>query len=304
MNKKHNNQNEKLILNLDEKYNIISEYLSNPKMPEKKIKSRTTYNGYPIGQWQAYLRKLYYKGELNINPELETKFLELGVLRKEKERENSKPMSWESKYIIMQEYLSKGGKIKDSTVYNGHKIGEWQRVLRHLFYTDKLTNVTPELKKKFFAEGILSKENRQTRGKGAIKTSYEEKFKIMYQYLKENDFETDIKQNTVFNGYKIGSWQDNLRQTYRKGRDIELTPELRDKFFTYGILRQSDTYIRKQKNINNNLEEKKKQNKTKDNNDIEYMLDMLLKKQQKIKKLNEEVAELQKRIDEKKENQR
>ena len=274
------------------------DYLSNPETSEKKVKSRTTYNGYPIGQWQSHLRRKYYKGELDIPPKLETKFLELGVLRKE--RETAEPMSWEAKYIIMQEYLSEGGHIKDNTVYKGYKIGEWQRVVRHLFYTNQLTTVSPKLKKKFFEARILSKENRKAMGKGTTKTSYEEKFNIMYQYLKEHDFEIDIKQGTVFNGYNIGSWQDNLRQTYRKGRNIELSPALRDKFFAYGILRQSDISMKRQKNIRNNSEEKREQ----DDNDIEQMVNMLLKKQQEREKLNKEIAELQKKINKNKENQR
>ena len=145
MHKKRNNQNKKEKISIEEKYNIISDYLCHPELSEKKIKSRTIYNGYPIGQWQSYLRKLYYKGELTISSELETKFLELGVLRKEKERINAKPISWDAKYIIMQEYLSEGGQIKDSTVYKGYKIGEWKRVVRHLYYTNQLTTITVDL---------------------------------------------------------------------------------------------------------------------------------------------------------------
>lgn len=111
---------------------------------------------------------------------------------------------------------------------------------------------------------------------GPEKISYNRKFEIMYQYLESNNFEQGIKQKTIFNGHAIGVWQDNLRQTYRKGRDLEIEKELMDKFFNYGILREIDKT--KRKSIISPKEEKKVLIFSSEGNEIEQLVEILLKK--------------------------
>ena len=115
----------------------------------------------------------------------------------------------------------------------------------------------------------------------------------MYQYLAKNGFEKEIHQDTLFEGHAIGVWQDNLRQTYRKGRDLAISPELMEKLFAYGILRQED----KNKRQSRITEKKSKTSIPLNNNDeIPQMVELLLRKQEERKALDAEIAELEKRI--------
>ena len=294
MEKKKNSKNKREFLNYDEKFKIMYKYLQENNAFESGIRARTEYEGFHIGQWQANMRREYYKGNLKLDEALEDKFIEFGILRKEKEREEADRLTWDEKYIIMEEYLKSGGKIKADTVYKGHKIGQWQAVIRHLSYKESLNTVSPELRKKFFKLGILKKEKGRVLMSGPEKISYDRKFEIMYQYLESNNFEKDIKQKTIFNGHAIGVWQDNLRQTYRKGRDLEIEKELMDKFFNYGILREIDKD--KRKSIISPKEEKKVSMFSSEGNEIEQLVEILLKKQEERKVLEEEIAQLEEKI--------
>lgn len=283
----------KQMLSYEEKLKIMHEYLKKNEALKTGIRARTMYGEYPIGQWQANMRRQYYSGKLDLGEELEREFLDLGILRKKKERETSDKMTWEEKYVIMEEYLKSGQSIEGDTVYKGYKIGEWQTVIRHLFYTKNLTSISPELKKKFFKKRILRKEKGKPINKGSTKTSYDKKFDIMYRYLESTGFEQEIHQDTVFEGHRIGVWQDNLRQTYRKGRDLLMKPELMENFFSFGILREVDKNKR-QSRISG------KQSKTsitsESDNEIDQMVEILLRKQEERKALDLEIAELQERI--------
>ena len=234
------NKGRKTEISFEEKLDIIFKYLEENDTSKTGIKARTKFREYPIGQWKSKMREAYYKGELKLDKKLETKLLDLGILREKKERQTAERLTWEEKYLIMEEYLKSGQSIDYGTTYNGHKIGQWQAVIRHLLYTESLNTVSPELKKKFFRAGILKKEKAKSIQSGSKKLSYDEKFQIMYDYLESNDFEQEIHQKTTFGEYNIGVWQDNLRQTYRKGRDLEISPELMEKFFAFGILREED----------------------------------------------------------------
>ena len=284
------------MLSYEEKFEIMNEYLVKNNAFKTGIRARTMYGKYPIGQWQSNMRSQYYSGELKLDKNLEEKFLAIGVLRKKKERETSDKLTWDEKYAIMEEYLKSGQSIGGDTVYKGYKIGQWQTVARHLFYTDSLTTVSPELKKKFFKAGILKKEKGKPIGRGSAKTSYDKKFGIMYRYLEKTGFEQGIHQDTIFEGHSIGVWQDNLRQTYRKGRDLLISPELLEMFFSYGILREED----KNKRQSRISGKRPKVNTSPENSDdIEQMVKTLLKKQEERNALDLEIAELQKRIKEK-----
>ena len=287
------------MLSYEEKFKIINEYLEKNDAFKTGIKSRTKYGKYPIGQWQANMRTQYYRGELKISPELEKKFLEIGVLKQEKEREAAERLTWDEKYIIMEEYLKSGQTIEGGTVYKGYKIGQWQTVIRHLFYTGGLTTVSPELKKKFFEAGVLKREKGKPIKKGSPKTSYDKKFDIMYRYLEKTGFEEEIHQDTVFEGHRIGVWQDNLRQTYRKGRDLLISTELMEKLFSYGILREED---RNKRNARVTAQGRKA-SKSSEDEEVQQMVQTLLRKQEERKALDLEIAELQEKIRAKKDRE-
>ena len=293
MSKKQSSEAKREVLSYEEKFKIINEYLVKNNAFQTGITARTNYGKYPIGQWQANMRKKYYRGELKLSKELEEKFLAIGVLREEKERETADRLSWDEKYVIMEEYLKSGQPIEADTVYKGYKIGQWQTVIRHLYYTKSLTTVLPELKKKFFEAGVLKKEKGKPINKGSAKISYDKKFEIMYRYLENTGFEQKIHQDTVFEGHNIGVWQDNLRQTYRKGRDLLMKPELMENFFSYGILREVDKNKR-QSRISGRPQ--KKSNTFENTEDKDQIVETLLRKQEERKILDAEIAELQKRI--------
>lgn len=279
-------------LSYDDKFAIIYKFLEENNF-NTIIKARTKFGEYPIGQWQSRMRVAYYRGELDLDPDLEAKFLELGILRKEKERETAEKLTWEEKYVIMEEYLRNGQPIEHGTIYKGYRIGQWQTVIRHLLYKDSLTTVSPELKKKFFKSGILKKEKGRIIGRGSKKFSYDKKFEIMLQYLESTDFVEEIHQKTTFEEYSIGVWQDNLRQTYRKGRDLEISPELMEKMFTYGILREEDKNVRQSKISQKEPKASVTNLSINDKDEIEQVVEQLLRKQEERKVLDAEIAELQ-----------
>lgn len=301
MNKEQESKNRREAVSYYEKLEIMYRYLSENNAFGTGIKSRTTFQGYPIGQWQAYMRTVYYMGALKLDEQLEKRFLELGILKEERQRETEDRLTWDEKYVIMEEYLSAGNVIQSDTIYKGHKIGQWQIVLRHLGYNDRLTTVSPELKNKFFKAGILKKEKGKLLDTGPKKLSYEEKFEIMYRFLESTEFEQAIHQNTTFEGNAIGVWQDNLRQTYRRGRDLEISTELMEKFFAYGILREEDKNKRKEGRTIK--EEKETLGTIEEDIEKEQLVEMLLKKQEQRKVLDEEIAELQRRIVQKEEQE-
>lgn len=291
-------ESKRTVLSYEEKLEIMNRYIMESK---KGITARTEFEGYPIGQWQANMRAKYYKDELKLEEIVEEKFLELGILRKEKERETSERLTWDQKYTIMEEYLKSGKTIDTNTVYNGYRIGQWQTVIRHLLYTDSLNTVSPELKKKFFEMGILKREKGRLFTKGSKKLSYDEKFEIMYKYLVDNEFEKEIHQQTIFEGNPIGVWQDNLRQTYRKGRDLEISLELIGKFFTYGILREEDKNKRRAKIFGE--KDESAYEVSEDKGEKEQLIELLLKKQEERRKLDIEIMELQEKIADKNEEE-
>lgn len=301
MDKKQNSTNKKDLLSYEEKFEIMYKYLVENNALKTGIKSRTKFGEYPIGQWQARMRTEYYKGELELDSELEEKLLNLGILRKEKQRQNAKTLSWDEKFAIMEDYLKSGQSIEYGTIYKGYKLGQWQTVLRHLFYTDSLSTVSPELKKKFLEAGILKKEKGTHINHGPVKTTYDKKFEIMYKYLLENNFEQTIHQDTIFEGHTIGVWQDNLRQTYRKGRDLAISPELIDKLFTYGILKEEDKNKRQSRITRKKANTNTSSNK---NAEISEMVELLLRKQEERKALDVEISNLQKLIDAKTYNEK
>ena len=287
------------MLSYEEKFKIMNEYLVKNNGLKTGIKSRMKYGEYPIGQWQANMRKQYYRGELKLTPELENKFLEIGVLIPEKERKTAERLTWDKKFDIMNECLKSGQVICSDTVYNGYNVGQWQAVIRHLFYTSKLKSISPELKKKFFEAGILRREKGRHIKKGSAKISYDKKFDIMYRYLEKTGFEEEIHQDTVFEGHRIEVWQDNLRQTYRKGRDLLISTELMEKLFSYGILREED---RNKRNARVTAQGRKT-SKSSEDEEVQQMVQTLLRKQEERKALDLEIAELQEKISAKKDRE-
>jgi len=300
MSKNHKEKNKRENFSYEEKIKIMYRYLQDNNAFETGIRARTKFEGYPIGQWQANMRKEYYKGNLKLDKALEENFIELGILRKEKERETADRLTWDEKYIIMEEYLKSGNKIIGTTVYKGYQIGQWQATIRYLSYKGNLTTVSPELKKKLFESGILKKEKGRVLSPGTKKMSYDKKFEIMYQYLESKDFEEEIHQKTTFKGHDIGVWQDNLRQTYRKGRDLEIDTELMNKLFNYGILREEDKIKRKSRISQE--EEKTIYAPLGGEYEIEQLVEILLRKQEERKALDAEIAQLQEKIEAKNKN--
>lgn len=292
-------------ISFEEKVKIMYKYLEE-NADKTGIKARTKYGEYPIGRWQSSMRTAYYKGELEISEELETELLNQGILRKEKLRKSAPRMTWNQKYEIIKRYLQgqedNVNNINQDTIFEGYPIGVWQRTLRHLFYTGQLSTISPELKRELLKKGILKKEKSKALQGGPKKNSYDKKFSIMYQYLESIDFEYGIKQSTKFKGKPIGVWQDNLRQTYRKGRDLEISPELMDSFFTYGILREEDIKIRNSRKSGKKATVGKTNKHVDSSENVEQMVEELLRMQEERNALDALIEELQYRIKAKTDN--
>ena len=199
-------------LTMDEAIELMEEYLET----HEKIKARDKYKGYSIGNKQAHLRTDYYNGILEIESEQERRLLDLGVLRKEKERETADSLTWEEKFLIMQEYINMYGAIKYDTVYKGYKIGEWQRVARHLYLTNDDNKEFQKVKDKFLDLGIIRKKKKIPGGPGNTRLSYEEKYELMSKYLRKQGPDAKIKAGATIDGYNLCAFKDNLIQAYKK----------------------------------------------------------------------------------------
>lgn len=67
MSKKQSSEAKREVLSYEEKFKIINEYLVKNNAFQTGITARTKYGKYPIGQWQANMRKKYYRGELKLS---------------------------------------------------------------------------------------------------------------------------------------------------------------------------------------------------------------------------------------------
>lgn len=93
---------------------------------------------------------------------------------------------------------------------------------------------------------------------------YEQKLEIMLEYIKETG--KNITTNTVYKGYNIGLWKQNLRQDYRKGV-LNISDELLKKFMDSAII----------------IEGKEKSDKTSEQEKYEFLIQMVEKTPEEIK---------------------
>lgn len=91
-------------LNYEDKFELMTEFIQETG---EKIKHNTTYKGYNIGFMKANLRSAYFNGTLNINKELLNKFISIGILTLEKERNRH---SQQEKYDFIMQTLGKSEK--------------------------------------------------------------------------------------------------------------------------------------------------------------------------------------------------
>ena len=166
----------------------------------------------------------------------------------------NRKLSYEEKFEIICKYLKENNAfergIKARTVYNGHRIGEWQSRMRTLYYKGEL-KLDKDLEEKLLKYGILKKEKEIITEKPI---SWEEKFQIMSRYLQDKS-NKKIKQDTMFEGYKIGVWQRTIRHLFYTD-NLKIDKDLENKFFECGILRVQEINPRVSSATKTSYEEK------------------------------------------------
>lgn len=93
---------------------------------------------------------------------------------------------------------------------------------------------------------------------------YEQKLRIMLEYMKKTG--ESIKKDTVYEGYSIGAWKYNLRQSYRNGV-LNISDELLKKFIDSGII----------------IEGKERRDKTSQQEKYEFLMQMVGKTPEEIR---------------------
>lgn len=137
----------------EEKCAIMEEYYQNSS---EKIKAKTVYKEYPIGNWQANLRASDRRGQLHIVDSLRKRFEKIGVIAP---RERKKPISMMHKYETLLRFRKNFPtlKITHKTVdENGEPIGVYREDLQIMYDVDKLRLSKEEIQELKDA-GILNK---------------------------------------------------------------------------------------------------------------------------------------------------
>ena len=120
-------------LSHEEKFNLMSEYLNKTG---QEIKKNTVYKGYKIGVMQNNLRQQYYNGILNMDKDLLTKFIEIGVIKEEKER---KRMTQQEKYEFLMSLAELSPKARrDQIAANGWTYDQVRTSVQQLHIKGKL----------------------------------------------------------------------------------------------------------------------------------------------------------------------
>ena len=190
-------------LTFEEKIEILKEFLKKHKF--KEIKYRTQYNGYYIGVWKNQWRNRFYQQRLS---EIEENILrELGETF---ERKKTKELTFEEKIEILKKYLKEHRyeEIVQRTQYNGYNIGHWKNDWRFQNSQGRLSEIE---------ENILRELGETFERKKTKELTFEEKLKILKEYLKEHRYE-EIAQRTQYNGHNIGFWQSGWRKKYIQGK--------------------------------------------------------------------------------------
>lgn len=147
----NNNEKRKVLksepVDIKTKLKIMKEF---KKITGEEIKGDTVYKGYNIGIWQLNLRNKYLHGKLNIDKELEKKFVKAGILG---ERKRARQTTDLEKYNMLVEFHKENPKAKIETKTvdkHGNPIGElrcWLQTKINRGTTDLTEEQISELKK-------------------------------------------------------------------------------------------------------------------------------------------------------------
>jgi len=204
-------------LNYSEKIAIIKECIGQGYQ-YANIKSTDKYQNYPVGEWVATWRSLYYRGKLNKKIEQE-----LRNLGERFERRNHEQLDSNAKISIIKEYLGLGNQYSDIKVrdkYQEYPIGVWINDWR-MSYNRNMLSIEVEQELRNLGEAFERKVSEYLTDL--------EKFKIIKEYMSLGNSYDSITRLTRYNEYKIGVWITVWRNQYRNGKlDIKIEQKLRN----------------------------------------------------------------------------
>ena len=159
-------------------------------------------NGIWLGRWLSSQRKLYIEGKLD--KDKADKLSSIGM-----RWHNAYDIKWDAAYKRAVEYYNTHGNLEISLDYataDGFRLGIWLRTQRKKYRTGKLDK---EQTKKLEQLGVAWNVG---------KDSWQQGYTILCKYRKKygscavkSDYVTD-------DGYRLGSWVNNQRTGYKKGR--------------------------------------------------------------------------------------
>ena len=195
--------NEEDIWNI--KYEILKEY-------NKKPTQNVEYKNIKIGQWYNNQKTNYKKNKLS--EEQITKLLSLEYFKEWTEEDKKEELSWDEKFMILQEYCDKNKTFPTQNVeYKNIKIGEWYHTQKRNYTKNKLSEeqITKLLSLEYFKEWT---EDYKPKNKEEL--SWDEKFMILQEYCDKN--KTYPKQNVEYKNIKIGIWYHTQKTNYKKNK--------------------------------------------------------------------------------------
>jgi superfamily II DNA or RNA helicase/uncharacterized protein YgiB involved in biofilm formation len=190
---------------------LYKERTGNPNAPHKY----KTVEGFLLGIWQGTQRKMYKKGK--ISPDRIDRLEKIGF-------------TWE----ILEEWFEKGFQetliYKESTgnpnaystykTAEGYQLGYWQGTQR---YNYKKGNLSPDRIRRFEDIGFTWEK---------LEEKFEKGFQETLRYKEKTGNPNVPASHKTDEGFRLGSWQSNLRGNYKKGK---LSPDRIDRLEKIGF---------------------------------------------------------------------
>jgi len=179
------------------------EYFGSPNAPQ----GYKTPEGYALGSWQMNLRKYYKKGKLS--PYRIKRLEEIGF-------------KWLPKDEFMQESFDKGisetlnykKQFNDSNApqtyktQTGYPLGLWQANIRQYYKNRQLAPDRLKLLEEIGFKWVIKED--------AFEKAFENGFQKTLEFKAQNKGNPNASRSVNLAGFKLGSWQSEQRQLYRK----------------------------------------------------------------------------------------
>ena len=198
-------------------------------------------NGYNLGRWQSWQRKMYKKSKLS--KEREDLLEKIGMHFETRDNDEV----WNQMYMLAELYFKEYGNLEIPSKFktlngtdedeNGYNLGRWQSWQRKMYKKSKLSKEREDLLEKI---GM----HFETRDNDEV---WNQMYMLAELYFKEyGNLEIPSKFKTLNgtdedeNGYNLGRWQSWQRKMYKKSKLSKEREDLLEKIGMHFETRDND----------------------------------------------------------------